>query len=78
MNTIDRINLRLKSGNNTPVERAYVTAEEWVAVKALVVACAKLRDAASVADNGWIEHLSAVYAEQDLAEALHALTEDKG
>lgn len=40
MNTIDRIALRFKSGNNTPVERAHITAEEWAAIKALVGAAA--------------------------------------
>jgi hypothetical protein len=29
MNTIERIEARFRSGNSVPVERAYVTADEW-------------------------------------------------
>jgi hypothetical protein len=34
MNTIERIEARFRSGNSVPVERAYITADEWAVLKA--------------------------------------------
>lgn len=84
MNTIDRINLRFKSGNNTPVERAYVTAEEWAQLREAVTALRLLKGCAhpvaeSINPRGhnWCE----AYLDEALPianAALSTLTEDKG
>lgn len=35
VNTIERIEARFRSENSVPVERASITADEWVAIRAM-------------------------------------------
>lgn len=36
MNLIEQIDLRFRSGNSIPIERAHVTAEEWTEIRAFI------------------------------------------
>ena len=40
MELIERIDLRFRSGNSIPVERAHITADEWSALKRMADAAA--------------------------------------
>jgi hypothetical protein len=71
---IERIALRFKSGNDVPIERAYITASEWEELRRDAERYRWLRDAPDEWDIvRWVEcDIQQVMLSADLDEAIDA------